>query len=165
MEVRDRRAEGGAIELREVPVAVPWTKDYDAYRGEGPMRWAGRWDLVSWRLFAAFDGAMHVGGAVVAYDTPGVDLLEGRRDLAVLWDLRVHPAHRRRGVARALLAAAKSWARERGCRELKVETQDVNVPACRLYTSVGFVLTDARTGAYPPLPDEVQLIFRRPLAP
>jgi len=32
-----------------------------------------------------------LGGAVVAFDTAGVDLLGGRSELAVLWDIRVQP--------------------------------------------------------------------------
>ena len=33
-----------------------------------------------------------VGGAVLAFDTEGVDMLERRKDLAILWDIRVHPS-------------------------------------------------------------------------
>lgn len=49
----------------------------------------------------------------MAIDPPGVELLEGRRDLAALRNLRVAPAAR--GAA---LRAAEAW----------VEAQDVNAP-------------------------------------
>jgi len=60
-------------------------------------------------------------------------MLNGRGDLAALWDLRVHPDWRGRGVGKALFARATSWARQQGCTQLKVETQNVNVRACRFY--------------------------------
>jgi len=54
-------------------------------------------------------------------------------------------------------------ARERGARRLRVETQDVNVPACRLYHAQGFRLERATPGAYAELPNEVQLLWHKPL--
>ena len=32
-----------------------------------------------------------IGGAVVAYRTNGINMLEGRDDIAVLWDIRINP--------------------------------------------------------------------------
>jgi GNAT superfamily N-acetyltransferase len=60
-----------------------------------------------------------------------------RSDLAVLWDIRVQPERRGRGVGKALFYASVDWACRRGCRQLKVETQNVNVAACRFYASQG----------------------------
>jgi GNAT superfamily N-acetyltransferase len=100
---------------------------------------------------------------VVAFDTPTVEMLEGRRDLAVLWDIRVAPEARGQGVGAALFGAAAAWAAARGCRQLKVETQNVNVPACRFYASQGCVLAAIHRFAYPGLPHEVQLLWYRDL--
>lgn len=147
--------------LQERPVAA-FTKDYDAF--EDPLRWPHDFDTRAWALLAAYDGTVRVGGALVAVATPGVDMLEGRDDLAVLWDLRVAPGWRRRGLAMALVGATQAWARRAGCRELKIETQNNNPAACRLYARAGLRLTAARPGAYPELPDEVQLIWRMRLA-
>jgi hypothetical protein len=47
------------------------------------------------------------------------------------------------------------------CRELKVETQNTNVAACRFYARQGFRLTQANRNAYPALPGDVQLIWRK----
>jgi hypothetical protein len=58
-------------------------------------------------------------------------MLNGRNDLAVLWDVRVHPEYRGRGVGHRLFTAAAEWARTRDCRVLKIETQNINAPACR----------------------------------
>ena len=157
--------DGGLGGLRLVPrrLAEPYVKDYDAIAGEDPVRWVRRFDVARWGVLAALVEGERVGGAVIAFDTPGVDMLEGRRDLAVLWDLRVAPAVRGRGVGQALFAAAARWAADRGCSWLKVETQNVNVPACRFYARQGCTLGAIHRLAYPTLPDEAQLLWYRAL--
>ena len=137
-------------------------KDYDADPDSHPSTWPERWDVSRWLFVEATDGAVIVGRAAVAMDTPGVHMLEGRADLAVLWDIRVAPTHRGRGVGRALLEEAAAQARAHGCRELKVETQDINVPACRFYAAMGCTLAEVNPQAYGDS-DEVQLIWRQPL--
>lgn len=128
--------------LVEEPVAPPHLKDYDALdaRTEGPSGWLARFDTSNWGFFLVRHQGQPVGGAVVAYRTPAVHMLEGRDDLAVLWDIRVHPEHRRQGIGAALFASVVEWARARRCRQLKVETQNTNVPACRFYARQGCVL-------------------------
>ncbi len=49
--------------------------------------------------------------------------------------------------------------RSRGCHTLKVETQNINVPACRFYQRMGCTLGTVNRFAYPDLPDEIQLIW------
>lgn len=154
-------ADGGArLEARQVP--WPYVKDYDAI-GDHPMRWAERFDLSNWGFFSAFSGPQCVGRAAVARDTSTLEMLEGRTDLALLWDIRVAPLARRHGVGSALFAAVVTWARSRGCLQLKVETQNTNVAACRFYAQEGCVLRTVRRGAYPELPDEVQLLWFKDL--
>lgn len=157
--------EGERFVLAEVPVPSPYVKDYDALQGEHPSEWAGRFDVSRWGVLAASAGGRRVGGAVIAFDTPGVDMLEGRRDLAVLWDIRVAPEARGNGVGAALFRAAEAWARARRCRQIKVETQNVNVTACRFYARQGCVLTMVGPSAYPGLPGEVQLLWYKDLSP
>lgn len=117
----------------------PYTKDYDSQSdNEGrPIRWTEKFDISRWGFFLAVDGPLVVGGAAVAIDTPKVNMLENRKDLAVLWDIRVHPSRRRSGVGSKLFRYAADWARRKGCRQLKIETQNVNVPACRFYAKQG----------------------------
>lgn len=153
----------GGIVLTEVPVEVPWVKDYDTIEAKGPARWAKRFDVRNWGLLAAHDGDHRVGGAVVAFNTDGVDMLEGRTDLAVLWDIRVRPEARSAGTGTLLYRGAERWARDRGCRTLKVETQNINVPACRLYRQMGCTLRTIDCFAYADLADEVQLIWVKEL--
>ncbi|HET7229149.1 MAG TPA: GNAT family N-acetyltransferase [Longimicrobium sp.] len=153
----------GGVTMTERAVDAPWVKDYDAGE-ERPQRWARRFDVTHWRLFTArMDGEL-AGGAVVAFNTPGVEMLEGRRDLAVLWDIRVMPSLRGQGVGAALFRAAAAWARGQGCRWLKVETQNVNVGACRFYARMGCELGSIHPFAYPDLPDETQLLWYLDLA-
>ena len=152
-----------APRLRDHPVARPWVKDYDT-PGNRPADWLARFDTSRWGLLAARVDGRRVGGAVIAWSTDGVDLLEGRNDLAVLWDLRVHPDFRGRGVGSALFLAAERWAAARGCVHLDVETQNINVVACRFYASRGCELRSIDAGAYEELPDEVQMVWRKELA-
>lgn len=152
------------ITFAEVAVAEPWAKDYDAVAGHTPRDWARRFDVSTWGLLVAGDGDERVGGAVVAFGTPNVDLLDGRTDLAVVWDLRVHPEHRATGIGTSLWCAAEEWARARGCRHLKVETQNINVAACRFYARMGCTLgTIDRFAYHPDLPDEIALLWYREL--
>lgn len=153
----------GGLRLTEEPVIPPYVKDYDAIEGEGPTHWPRTFDLSPWGILAAFEDSRRVGGAAVAWHTPGVEIGEGRSDRAILWDLRVDPAYRGQGIGRRLFEAAMEWARERGCRELIVETQNINVPACRFYARQGCELLMIRQHAYPTLPDEVLLLWSRQL--
>lgn len=70
------------------------------------------------------------GRATIAFNTPGLRLLEGRRDLSVLWDIRVAPDARGKGIGSALFERVEVWAKANGCCQLKVETQNINVRAC-----------------------------------
>ncbi|MEZ4423065.1 MAG: GNAT family N-acetyltransferase [Gemmatimonadota bacterium] len=155
---------GGPRDLVERDLPDPWIKDYDAEEGASPSSWPVRFDTSSWRILSAWHGQERAGGVVLIAGDPGIDMLEDRSDLALIWDLRVAPAFRGRGVGGALLRAALDWARSRGCRELKVETQTINVAAFRFYERQGFELRAVNPGAYATLPDEIQLLLYRPIA-
>ena len=130
----------GGFRLVEESVE-PYEKDFDAITpGDDPTAWPRRFDISNWAIFLVEKGGEAVAGATVAFDTPGVNMLEGRTDLAVLWDLRVHPGFRRRGLGTMLFERAADWARRKGCKQLKIESQNVNVPACRFYAKQGSVL-------------------------
>jgi GNAT superfamily N-acetyltransferase len=78
----------------------------------------------------------------------------------LIWDLRVLPELRGGGIGSALITAAEQWARSRRCTELKVETQNINVQACRFYEKNGFALRAIEPTAYPGL-DEIQMLWYR----
>jgi len=141
-----------------------FSKNYDAIAEQRPLSWPERFDLSRWTFFAAIDDdGTRVGGAAVIMRAPEIEQLERRDDLALLWDLRVAPANRRRGVGRALVERVEHWARGAGARELKVETQDLNVGACRFYEGLGFRLSAVNASAYAEFPDEAQMIFTKAL--
>jgi ribosomal protein S18 acetylase RimI-like enzyme len=155
----------GEFALSERKLDVSYLKDYDAIDEEKPERWAQRFDLSNWGLFSAHSAARHLGGTVLAYNTKGVDMLEDRNDLAVIWDIRVHPDFRKQGIGSALFRAAEAWAAERVCRQLKVETQNTNVAACRFYARQGCLLGAINRFAYKEFPDETQLVWYKSLIP
>jgi GNAT superfamily N-acetyltransferase len=167
-EVRERlavvEAGLGGFVLALERVTPSYVKDYDADPENHPTAWARRFDVAGWGVLAAYTQTVRVGGAVIVWGTPGVNLLDGRSDLAVLWDVRVAPAHRGRGLGGALFRAAEEWAWARGAAWLKVETQNVNVPACRFYARQGCALGAVHRFAYPELPDETQLLWYKSLS-
>jgi ribosomal protein S18 acetylase RimI-like enzyme len=140
-------------------VAKPIEKDYDGLLANSPLDWSSRFDVSDWAFIAAYRDGRRVGGAVVITKRPDIDMMEGRDDVALLWDIRVIPDMRGQGVGSALLNAAESRAVSRNAKLMKIETQNTNVPACRFYARHGFTLGGINREAYPGLPDEVQLLW------
>ena len=124
LDVMSRAQSPREFVLSERRLEVPYERDYDAIAGEGPLQWERHFDLSKWALFVARLDDRIVGGAAVAFDTPGVTILEGRRDLAVLWDIRVAPDMQHRGIGSALFPEVQTWAQRHGCRQIKIETQN-----------------------------------------
>lgn len=157
----------GGLALELVPVSTPYVKNYDSY-GHTPADWPLKWDVTNWcfLLVTDGDGGKPVGAACVVARTPAIRMLEGRDDLGVLWDIRVDPEYKRRGIGKALFRASVEWCREEGLKMLKIETQNVNVPACRFYASQGARLGAINRYAYadatwsrPDVQDEVMLLW------
>lgn len=65
---------------------------------------------------------------------------EAWRDTAMIGNILVDRAHRRRGLGREFVQRAVAWGRERNLRALVLETQTNNVPACHFYRAMGFQL-------------------------
>src|SRR5262249_2258237 len=151
----------GGFSLSERNVQAPYVKDYDAI--EGPLQWQRSFDMSNWGFFAARSEGLRLGGAVVAFDTAGLAMFEDRKDLAVLWDIRVANEAREKGVGTALFRAAEKWAMAHDCQRLKVETQNINVPACRFYSRQGCVLGAIHRFAYSDFPNETQLLWYKDL--
>jgi GNAT superfamily N-acetyltransferase len=101
-----------------------------------------RWDLGSaaarlTRTIAADDSEVLVaadGGEVVGLCTVYLDIESvrfGRR--AWVEDLAVAPQQRSRGHGKALLDAAKAWARDRGATHLELDSGEARADAHRFY--------------------------------
>lgn len=110
----------------------------------------------------AFDGEQPVGGATVVSRTKEINMLSGRDDLAVLWDIRVDDAYKHKGVGQALFDMAVNWSRDQGLVQMKIECQNNNIPAIRFYHKQGAVLSAIDEYAYynePEYRHETQLIW------
>jgi GNAT superfamily N-acetyltransferase len=127
-----------SLQLVESPVETPFLRDYNAIGHDTPSAWAKELDLSNWGIFVAMDGEQPIGGATVALDGLVFPVRHmQRKDLAVLWDIRVHPDHQSRGVGTALFHHAADWARVQGCGQLGIETDSSNIPACKFYARMG----------------------------
>lgn len=69
-------------------------------------------------------------------------------DEAELCNLAVHPEHQRRGIGRALLAEAQKRLTEAGVKHLYLEVRASNIPALKLYYSLGYSLLNLRKDYY-----------------
>jgi len=61
-------------------------------------------------------------------------------DNAFIDDLAVDRDHRGKGVGTMLMDAAVKWGKEKGLHGVSLETQDINLRACRFYLKYGFKL-------------------------
>lgn len=129
---RSRLAVGGSREAGQVAATfreVRLPRPVQAQYPHNHFSLADDWSKRS-MMFTATLGADAVGY---------VSLLErGTSSTVWVFDLVTDAAHRRRGVASALLAAAQAWAESRSHRRLILETQSKNIPAIRLAQKIGF---------------------------
>lgn len=147
----------GGISLTEMPV-VPYVKEFD----EGVLRWREVFNMQHWTFFMAFDAEQPIAGLVMAARTPNVHMLDGRDDLAVLWDIRVREEYKHQGIGQRLFDLGREWARAEGFRQMKIECQNNNVPAVHFYHKQGAVLGAVNEYAYygdPACERETQLIW------
>jgi ribosomal-protein-alanine N-acetyltransferase len=75
-------------------------------------------------------------------------------------NLATAPSHRRRGLARMLLAHAIAVGVERGARLVLLEVRRSNAPAIGLYRALGFAAMGVRERYYGDGEDAVEMILR-----
>lgn len=133
MAVEVRAAEPGE-EARVIPsyewlFAPPGTKppSWDPRRAEVALRQAI--DSHDSAVLVAVDGGELVGFITAYQDLHSVRF--GYR--AWVEDFAVHPERRSQGIGKALLDAAKDWARERGATHLELDSGDARHEAHRFY--------------------------------
>jgi streptothricin acetyltransferase len=69
-------------------------------------------------------------------------------------DIAVGREYRGRGIGRRLINASVEWAKKGGMPGLMLETQDINLAACRFYHRCGFVLGAVDTRLYGNCPNK-----------
>lgn len=79
-------------------------------------------------LVVAIDGGLVVGQVKAA-----IHLHPGKASDLYIDEVGVTPTHQRRGIARRMLAEIERWARERGCADLWLATENDNEAAQALY--------------------------------
>jgi aminoglycoside 3-N-acetyltransferase I len=84
-------------------------------------------------VIVALQGSQVVGG-LAAYE---LDKFEQERREIYIYDLAVAEAHRRRGIATALIRELQRVARERKAYVIYVQADPEDEPAIRLYESLG----------------------------
>lgn len=143
-------AEGGVIRYEVVPVP-PYEKRYAGEESSVDLKAPVR------AVFLAYlDGS--IAGRIV--------LSEGWNRQGWIEDIAVDARRRGVGVGRALMGRAVAWAVERGLAWIRAETQNNNLPACKLYESCGFRLGGFDRDLYRGLDGErreVALFWYRPL--
>lgn len=95
-------------------------------------------DPIGWMRDASGATALFrasAGGRLAGF----VAINESRNGMAEIAEFAVDRTCRRQGIGQLLLAAAEAWARSRGFRFMRLETQANNVAACCTYARAGFV--------------------------
>jgi len=149
----------GGFVFEEISVE-PYIKDLSVY--ERAMEYEKQFDITNWRYYMAFDGSIPVGAMTVVGKTNGINMLYGREDACVLWDIRVADAYKHKGIGQKLLDMGVLNARKDGYQQMIIECQNNNVPACKFYQKQGAILSKVDMYAYylePEIRDEIQFIW------
>ena len=97
---------------------------------------------------AEFAALLAQPGCFAAGDERAFALVRVIADEAELLTIATHPDHRRRGLARALMAAWTGQAERLGARRAFLEVAADNAPAVALYEATGFTPCGRRRGYY-----------------
>lgn len=149
----------GGIIIKEQPV-TPYIKDLGKY--EIAAEYEKKFNIVNWHFYMAFDGETPVGATTLVSRTKEINMLDDRDDLCVLWDIRVANGYKYKGIGQKLFDYGREWAKKQGLKQIKIECQNNNVPACKFYHKQGAVLSKIDEYAYHNDDDarhEVQLIW------
>jgi GNAT superfamily N-acetyltransferase len=133
--IRPARADdvGELVSCYEWLFAPPGVKphDWDPERASGRLRDTVGLDGAE-ALLAEVDESI-AGFCTIYHDINSVRF--GRR--AWVEDLAVDPDQRSQGIGKALLDAAKAWARERGATHLELDSAEARADAHRFYEREG----------------------------
>jgi GNAT superfamily N-acetyltransferase len=141
-------------------------KIYDQLPQNSPLDWEKEFDTKKWHIVLAYIEEKPVAGAIIIHNSPEIHMLCSRKDLAVLWDIRVNEEYRGMGIGKALFHYAMQWAKNQSAQWLKIETQNNNVDACKFYSRMGCFLGGIDCFAYGGTAkpsDEIMLLWYKEL--
>ena len=115
------------------PPLADWFDHVGELRGSPVAHRSSHLARLSALPLAMRTAALAVDGRTVA---TGLAILEDGH--AGLFDVVTHEAHRRQGLARAVVAALLRWAAGEGARRAYLQVDAANVPAIALYGRFGF---------------------------
>jgi ribosomal protein S18 acetylase RimI-like enzyme len=145
----------GGFEINLVSVPL-YEKTFDG----NSKKWLEYFDdLSNWKIYVAKDNDKLIGGCVVASKTKECNMLEGRDDLAVLWDIRVSEGYKHQGIGQHLFDMAINYCKENNFKQLKIECQNTNTAAVNFYHKQGAKLCAINEYAYSDYPNETQLLW------
>lgn len=130
-------------EIERLCFAVPWSKE------------AFEQELASNRLARYFSA--RYGDRVVAYAGIWLILDEGH-----ITNIAVHPAYRRRGIAKKLLDEMIEYGLSRGIQSFTLEVRESNYEALKLYQDTGFVKAGVRKGYYSDTNENAIIMWLKP---
>jgi aminoglycoside 6'-N-acetyltransferase I len=116
-----------------------WPDESDSHVSEVEQFLAGKLSIPLAVLIAEDESGMAVGFAELSIRNYAEDCISDR--VAYLEGWYVVPKARRRGVGRALVAAAEDWARSQGCTEFASDALLDNDSSAAAHRALGFVET------------------------
>lgn len=149
----------GGFSFDEVEVE-PYIKDLSVY--ERATEYEAIFDIRNWRFYMAFDDEKPIGAMTIAGRTPELNMLSGRDDACILWDIRIIDRYKHQGIGQKLLDMGIQEAKSDGYKQMIIECQNNNVPACKFYHKQGALLSKIDMYAYyheEACKDEVQFIW------
>lgn len=135
----------GGLMFEEVQV-TPYIKDLSVY--ERATEYEKNFDITNWHFYMAFDDDKPIGAMTIAGRTPNLNMLSGRDDVCVLWDIRVADNYKHQGVGQRLIDVGIDDAKSAGYSQMIIECQNNNVPACHFYRKQGALLSKVDMYAY-----------------
>jgi [ribosomal protein S18]-alanine N-acetyltransferase len=105
--------------------------------------WSSGFFLQELQVACARSILAEIDGQIVGYVL--FWLLPGAIDIH---NIAVHVDYRRRGIARLLLGKVVAEARNQSSLRVMLEVRKSNLPAQKLYQSLGFLITGVRKGYY-----------------